>query len=76
MNPIQSALDQNRMTKTALAQAMGVSRKSVHKWIKGHPPTYLHMQELAQILKCEVDDLFDRDIITRARVNEERRGSK
>lgn len=53
---IDFAIKRRRLTKSALAAALGVAERTVRRWVDGaSPPTDEHLEEMASLLDLPVD---------------------
>ena len=61
-NNLNRMMKEQKITQAQLAFWLNVSRQAVHRWCKGIavPRTRL-LLELADVLKCNVEDLVDEE---------------
>ena len=61
-NNLNRMMKEQKITQAQLAFWLNVSRQAVHRWCKGIavPRTRL-LLELADVLKCNVEDLIDEE---------------
>ena len=51
---------EKKMTQTTLAEKMGVSKQTVNGWVNSKfPPPLETAFKLAQLLECNIEDLWD-----------------
>lgn len=55
---LRKQLKINRITQVSLADALGVSRQSVNRWLNGYPPAMSNIQSIADAIGCTVEDLI------------------
>lgn len=61
MNGIERQRKKNNITQSKLAQMLGVSQANISQWEKGEAlPRADKLPQLAEILGCKIDDLFDK----------------
>lgn len=61
MNGLKTQRDKNGITQTILAKKIGVSQATIAMWETGEAmPRSDKLPELAKILKCSIDDLFEK----------------
>ena len=53
-NPIQAAIAAKKLTQAQVAEALGVTRQAVQKWISGTPPTLTNLKKLSAYLGLSV----------------------
>lgn len=60
MNAIRAFRDRAKLTQAQLAQSLGVGQSAVVAWEKGESlPRAGKLPELARILGCTIDELFE-----------------
>lgn len=55
--PLKELMDEHHVNQTALADAIGVSRQSVKKWLDGNTITYPNLQKLSSYFGATVPQL-------------------
>ena len=55
--PLKELMDEHHVNQTALADAIGVSRQSVKKWLDGNTITYPNLQKLSSYFGVTVPQL-------------------
>lgn len=76
MNTIEFHRRRKRIPVVEIARRLGVSRCTVYNWQSEETiPDWATMQTLAELLEVPLEDLFDRDVIGWARVNERRKNN-
>ncbi|MFA5528843.1 MAG: helix-turn-helix transcriptional regulator [Peptostreptococcales bacterium] len=62
MNEIQKKRIKNGMSQEQLAELLGIDRSTIAKWETGVSfPRGEKLPDLARILNCSIDDLFNRE---------------
>lgn len=62
MNIIQNLRNKNNLTQEQLALKLNVDRSTIAKWETGEAmPRADKLPELARILECTIDDLFEKE---------------
>lgn len=61
MNGIEIQRKQAKITQAELARRLGVSQANISQWETGEAfPRADKLPQLAEILGCKIDDLFDK----------------
>lgn len=61
MNGIERQRKKSNITQSELAQMLGVSQANISQWETGEAfPRADKLPQLAEILGCKIDDLFDK----------------
>ncbi|RBW69474.1 helix-turn-helix domain-containing protein [Bacillus taeanensis] len=59
---IGEIIDQRGYKKRYIAEMMGISQNQLSNWVTGKSyPTAVKLFELAELLDCTVDDLYEKD---------------
>ena len=62
MNSIQKLRAKNKLTQEKLSEMLNVDRSTIAKWETGEAmPRADKLPEIAKLLNCTIDDLFEDD---------------
>lgn len=63
MNRIKYYREKKHLSQLAVAEKMNVSQQAINKWENGDSfPRADKLPELAKILGCRIDDLFEKEM--------------